>query len=983
MDVPAQSEAAERDRAGPEQVRAEAALRESEARLAADLAGMRRLHEVHAVLAGSPDFGTALDEILDAAVTFTNTDRGTIQLISADGELMEIVRERGYPPGSAFTEHFRSNGFAQGRDAARTERQRLIIEDTSTFPGLVGTADGEATAASGVAAAQSTPMVSRNGEMLGVLSTQFREPHRPTDDQLRLIDLLAWTAAEYISRHRADQALREGQERQAFLLKLSDTLRPLNDAAEIVTAASEALGRHLGAGQVVYAESDAEGDHVTIEREWNDGSIPSNARTHRLDAFGPGFIADLRAGHSTAIPDVARDPRTASSEALETFARASIKAVLNVPLIKNGRLIAVLGVHSSAPHAWRPEDVAVAEEVAERLWAAVERARSEAALRASEERLRSALEIDTVGVLFWSPDFTLKQVNEAFCAITGFSREEAVGLSWQQLTPPEFHAASENAVAQIEATGRAEPYQKQYFRKDGSRWWGLFAPRRLADGEVVEFVLDITDRHRQTEALRESEARYRVIVEEAKDYAIFTMDARNRIDSWPPGAAAVFGWTAEEAIGQSAAILFTPEDRANGQPQREFETARDRGVASDTRWLLRKDGSRVFIEGSTRALRGADESFSGLLKIGQDVTERRATETALRESEGRFRSFAENSADTLWICDVHRGQLEYLSPAYELMFGETRDTVMKDLGRWGELVHPEDRERVAEGMPKLLEGAIHQQEYRILRASDGTMRWLEDTGFPIRDENGEVSRTAGIVQDITERKHAAEHQKMLAAELQHRVRNTLAIVRSIARRTAASSDTVDEYAAHVDGRVNALARTQAAVTRDPLAGVPLDELIGEELLAYGAREGGQVTLSGPSLRLKPKPAESMGLAIHELATNSVKYGALSIEEGEIAVTWSVEHGDGDGAPRLRFDWRERSPAITGDPPRRRGFGTELLERTLAYELKAKTALDFTPGQFHCTVAFALKGQVVTPAAGGTSLGPEGRVQRLSPRGRGG
>ena len=208
---------------------------------------------------------------------------------------------------------------------------------------------------------------------------------------------------ETTERVLSDRSLRASEERQGFLLKLSDAVRPLNDPAEIIAAASEALGRHLGAGQVVYAENDLSGEYVTIKREWNDGSIPSNARRHRLEDFGSALITDLRRGRSTAIHDVALDPRTSSPEALATFARASIKALLNVPLIKNGRMVAVLGVHSEAPRTWRAEDVAVTEEVAERIWAAVERARADVALRTSGERLRNAVQIDPVGVLFWSP----------------------------------------------------------------------------------------------------------------------------------------------------------------------------------------------------------------------------------------------------------------------------------------------------------------------------------------------------------------------------------------------------------------------------------------------------------------------------------------------------------------------------------------------------------------------------------------------------
>ena len=165
-----------------------------------------------------------------------------------------------------------------------------------------------------------------------------------------------------------------------------------------------------------------------------------------------------------------------------------------------------------------------------------ERARAEAALRTSEERLRNALQIDTVGVLFWSPEFRLREVNQAFLAMTGFSHEEALNLTWQELTPPEFHPASERAVAQIEATGQAAPYEKQYFRKDGSRWWGLFAPRRLSDGEVVEFVLDVSDRIEKEQALTASEQRFRLMAD-AVPQIVWITDPEGRLEffnkHWP------------------------------------------------------------------------------------------------------------------------------------------------------------------------------------------------------------------------------------------------------------------------------------------------------------------------------------------------------------------------------------------------------------------------------------------------------------------
>ena len=179
--------------------------------------------------------------------------------------------------------------------------------------------------------------------------------------------------------------------RQAFRLALEQRLRDLSGASEVIAVASEALGQYLDVAQVAYAEVEPDGDTAIIEREWNNGEMASNAGRHRLDDFGPAFIADLRRGDTIAIPDVRLDPRTSSPEALAAFAKTSIRAFLNVPVVKAGRLAAVLAVHSQIPRAWTAEEIVLTEEIAERTWAAAERARAEAELRTSETRLQSSL----------------------------------------------------------------------------------------------------------------------------------------------------------------------------------------------------------------------------------------------------------------------------------------------------------------------------------------------------------------------------------------------------------------------------------------------------------------------------------------------------------------------------------------------------------------------------------------------------------------
>ena len=200
----------------------------------------------------------------------------------------------------------------------------------------------------------------------------------------------------------------------------------------------------------------------------------------------------------------------------------------------------------------------------------------------------------------------------------------------------------------------------------------------------------------------------------------------------------------------------------------------------------------------------------------------------------------------------------------------------------------------------------------------------------------------------------AENARLRAqlAATQHRVRNTLAVIRSIARRSAEATHSVEDYAMHLDGRIGAFARVQGALLRDPDAGMALDALISDTMLLALAREGERWTLSGPAVTLKAKAAELIGLALHELATNAVKFGALSWPRGRIAVSWHLaENGAGDDA-RLMVTWTEigaPEPTVAA----RHGFGLETLQRTLSFELGAVTTLDFTADGVICRIGLPL------------------------------
>lgn len=192
-------------------------------------------------------------------------------------------------------------------------------------------------------------------------------------------------------------------------------------------------------------------------------------------------------------------------------------------------------------------------------------------------------------------------------------------------------------------------------------------------------------------------------------------------------------------------------------------------------------------------------------------------------------------------------------------------------------------------------------------------------------------------------------QRSQIAEIEHRARNMLATVRSIIRRSGQTAESPEEFASHLEARISALARTQGALIIDQRSGPELEDLIRAELTANAVRDS-QFVISGPSLRLVPRAAETMALTLNELAMNALKFGAFSVPDGRLAVSWNITTTP---EPTLRWRWVESNVPITQARPRRRGFGRELIERVLPYELGAITSYIIADGSTQCEIALPI------------------------------
>lgn len=352
----------------------------------------------------------------------------------------------------------------------------------------------------------------------------------------------------------------------------------------------------------------------------------------------------------------------------------------------------------------------------------------------------------------------------------------------------------------------------------------------------------------------------------------------------------------------------------------------------------------------------SDEDVQRTAEVAERLwaaVKRAYAENRLRESEARFRHFAQSSSDLLWIFDTEQNRFEFLGPQFEAWFGFPREELFSDPAKFHDHVHEDDRERVRQALPRTLEGEAVVEQYRIVQP-DGSLRWLRDSGFPIRSEDGRIRRVGGITRDITDEhgreqalKASEQYSRLLLKELQHRVRNLLGMVRSIVRQSSDRYDTKDEYVAHLLGRLDAMARTQVILSQAVDASVNLDSLLRDELARVADEE--LMVLEGPEVQLSAKAAEVVTMAVHELATNSIKYGVLG-HGGRLAIRWFATDRE-DGA-WLELMWEENGdkPIANGSV---KGFGSELIEDRVPYELNGQGSITLTVQGVLAEIAFPL------------------------------
>ncbi|MES2710403.1 MAG: PAS domain S-box protein, partial [Pseudomonadota bacterium] len=400
------------------------------------------------------------------------------------------------------------------------------------------------------------------------------------------------------------------------------------------------------------------------------------------------------------------------------------------------------------------------------------------------------------------------------------------------------------------------------------------------------------------------------------------------------------------------------EDR--DRVERAARAAFDDGTPYDQEFrILRADtGEERWIRARGRwSSEGEGRGGGRFVGIDMDITEAKSAQAALAASEAEYRAIFENSvvgkaqADpaTLRFVRANRHLCDILG------YGEA-----ELLGGMSiiQIIHPDDRAEVEAGLRAALAAErSYALEARLLR-KDGGERWVTGSVLVLPRAPGRTAAIVATVQDVTERRRAEERQALLSREVDHRAKNVLAVVQAALRLTPRTD--ADAFARAVEGRVGALARTQTLLAEGRWTGAPLRTLIEGELAAFvspGEDESQpRARLAGPPMLVTIEAAQPLVMALHELATNATKYGALSVAGGILTVTWRADPTE----QTLRLDWVETGgPAVSG-PPDRRGFGSRVLESMLN-QLGGKATLEWRTEGLACSFTAPLKA-VLGPVA---------------------
>ncbi|MEG3837300.1 PAS domain S-box protein [Microcoleus sp. MON2_D6] len=587
-----------------------------------------------------------------------------------------------------------------------------------------------------------------------------------------------------------------------------------------------------------------------------------------------------------------------------------------------------------------------------------DRKKAEATLRDSEERFRATVEQAAVGITH--PDATGRylRVNQKFCEIVGYTATELLSRTWMDVTYPEDIDADLEQNKKLFA-GKIDSFkmEKRLLHKDGTVVWVNITVSLIKEplsGAIYNVVVteDISDRKKTEAALKESEERFRQLAENIESVFWMVNVQPQEIIYISPAYAKIWGRSCADlyAYGRFFTESFHPEDR-------------DRVIATFTKQMesekdieyriFRPDGQIRWIRARAFPIRNQAGQVYRIVGIAEDISESKQAEKTIRESEERFRQLAENIQDSVWLMSAEFTDLLYLSPAYEQIWGRSREELYADPLKMMEWVHPEDKILLEEAMGRVLQGESTNTEYRIF-LPEGTIRWVCDRAFPIYDESGKIYRIAGIGEDISDRKltdariqAALREKEVLLKEIHHRVKNNMQVISSLLQLQAqyiedeATLTLFEESQTRIHSMALIHEQLYQSEHLDRIALSPyVENLVANLYQSFGCGNTSiKFNLKVDPIYLNIETAIPCGLIINELVSNSLKYAFISSLAGEISINF---HEINNSQFHLTIQDNGRGFSANFDLENTETLGLRLV-KMLAYQLEASIAIDSQRG----------------------------------------
>lgn len=573
------------------------------------------------------------------------------------------------------------------------------------------------------------------------------------------------------------------------------------------------------------------------------------------------------------------------------------------------------------------------------------RLRADERLRQSEQRFRDFAETASDWLWETGPDHRFTFISDPFrvlevdrAARLGLRRVDCAGDVAEEPEKWRQH------VATLE---RHEPFRDFVYKSKRSDGTGYVTTsgKPLFD-EMGRFLgyrgtaRDITRQVMAEEALQKSEQRFRDFAETESDW-LWETGPDHRM-TWMTARSGSGRVDPYHRIGKRRWDYATDVEDQPEKWRQHRETLDQRQPFRDFVFRMTDvEGSDRYVSASGKPVFAADGTFVGYRGVGRDVTDAVRAQQALREGEDRLELAIEAGEMGTWDYDFRRQVMQW-SPRLSILFGFRKPGSTTSLGDALNYIHPEDRASVGQALASAEEKNRFQHEFRVL--APGGDRWVVSHGIVVTNDAGKAVRLVGVVRDITARKNAETRQKLLLDELNHRVKNTLLTVQSVALQMAREAKSPELFYRAFRARLIALSKAHDLLTRGAWKGASLRELLQQTVAPYSQENQPRVSMLGPDIWLKPNVAVGLAMAFQELATNAAKHGALSAPAGRVAVTWRDDPPD----QGLEIRWTEAGgPPVV--PPQRRGFGSRMLERGLAYEFKAQVRLEFLSSGVQCVM----------------------------------